>query len=1190
MFENALLGPLRGSGPWQKLERALKAGRLPAAVLEMPDGMKSLFVWALESLTGRPVLAVVPGDVQAARLAEDVALVSGLPVRVFGSRPLALSPAATVSRELVGRRIAALGAALSGGVRVMVTPVDALIPPLPPASAFRGAAVSVSAGEREDMDGLVSRLVWAGYVREDRVEGPGQFAVRGGLVDVYPVTSEDAVRVEFFGDEIDGMRRFDADTQRSSERVDRLVLWPATEAPLIAPALERGVARIRTEMNEALRRIGSRRAGTEEPVWETANSQTPTERLKAWVGEMVERLATGRRLEGVEDLLPCFYPDPDTLYEYMGDPVVVVDEPGRCLERFGNLHKEYGASFAEQMERGRALPCQAHLPAEFPDLLRRWEKKTLITLQQDAQAVGITPGAAVRLPGRSMHVYRGQFELLRGDAARWRKEGLRVAILAGDGRRAARMLETLTDYGMSAILLEEDRALRPGEVAILPASAGQGFESAGLGLCVLSERELFGAARRQVRQRRHRQSADFLSDLAAGDLVVHEIHGVGRFEDVVKLTTDGATRDYLKIRYRDDDILYVPTEQMDRVQKYIGRDDSAPRLSRLGGREWAQTRARVRRSIADMAEDLIRLYARRQAAAGHACGPDTDWQRQFEEEFTWEETPDQLSAIEEIKTDMESPRVMDRLLCGDVGYGKTEVALRAIFKAVMEGKQAALLAPTTILAHQHYATMLKRFEHFGLETALFTRFRTPAEIDRQLGRLREGGVDVAVGTHRLLSEDVRFKDLGLLVVDEEQRFGVAHKERIKAMKESVDVLTLTATPIPRTLHMSMVGIRDISVIDTPPEERYPVQTFVMEYDEGLVRDAILRELGRGGQVYFVYNRVETIDMMAGRLAALVPEARIVVGHGRMREHQLENVMMNFLDGQSDLLLCTTIIENGLDIPRVNTLIVYDADHFGLSQLYQLRGRVGRSNRLAYAYLTWRRDRVLSEVAEKRLETIREFTQFGSGFRIALRDMEIRGAGNLLGSQQHGHMTAVGYGLYCKLIEETVREMRGEAVAREVDTTLDVRVDAYIPGDYIPGAGDRMDMYRRIAAVDSEEARRDAADEMIDRFGDPPGCVMRLMDVALLKHRAARAGVSQVRQTDGEWRFRFSESARIDPAALLAALSRWNGRAALLAGDPPSVRLRPGRDESDPLAAAGALLAAIGECVTGTAPGAGEDRD
>ncbi|NLG36674.1 MAG: transcription-repair coupling factor [Clostridiales bacterium] len=1178
MFDRALLTPLRVSGAWQRLERDLAAGRLPVAVLEMPDGLKGLFLWALHAHLGRPVLVVVSGDVQAARLAEDTALISGLPVRVFASRPLTLSQASAASRDLVGRRIATLGAAMMGEAAVTVASVDALLPPLPPADVFRASCVTLEVGQQESLEGLVSRLSWSGYVREDRVEGPGQFAVRGGIVDVYPVTDEDAVRVEFFGDEIDSIRRFDADTQRSSDPVSQITLWPATESPLDASSLERGVARLRRELAETLRHL--QRPSGEQHVsgFGVARAEDPAQRLRHWVGQIIENLATGKRAEGTEDLLPCFYKETCSLADYLANPVIVADETSRCIERYESLMSEFGAVYAQQRENGRALAFQAQLPALFPDLLHGWEKKTLIALQQVRREADITPRSVLRFPGRAVSVYRGQFELLRADVARWRKEGLRVALMAGGERRAIRMMETLTDYGISAIRLEYDRALEPGDVAVVPAAFGQGFESAELSLCIVGERELFGAARRQTRPRRRRSSADFLSDLSPGDMVVHEAHGVGRFEDVVKLTADGATRDYLKIYYRDDDVLYVPTEQMDRVQKYIGKEDSQPRLSRLGGREWASAKARVRRSIADIAEDLMRLYARRQMSSGHAFGPDTEWQRQFEEEFPWEETPDQLSAIEEIKADMESPRTMDRLLCGDVGYGKTEVALRAIFKAVMDGKQAALMAPTTILASQHYGTLTKRFEHFGVEAALLTRFQSPAEVAQQLERLRSGAVDVAVGTHRLLSEDVRFKDLGLLVVDEEQRFGVAHKERIKTLKESIDVLTLTATPIPRTLHMSMVGIRDISVIDTPPEERHPVQTIVIEYDESLIRDAILRELGRGGQVYFVYNRVETIEAMAAQLSQLVPEARIAVGHGQMREHQLEKVMMGFLEGETDLLLCTTIIENGLDIPRVNTLIVYDADHFGLSQLYQLRGRVGRSNRLAYAYLTWRRDKVISEVAEKRLSTIREFTEFGSGFRIALRDMEIRGAGNLLGAQQHGHMAAVGYGLYCKLIEETVRSLRGYEAPREIDPTLDVRVDAYIPEDYIPSSGDRLEIYRRMAAVDSEEARGDIVDEMIDRFGEPPECVMRLMDVALLRHRAARAGVDQVRQTGAEWRLRLTDGAGIEPAALIATLSRWNGRAVLSAGDRPSVRLRLTRDEADPMAAVGALLTAMADCV------------
>lgn len=1177
-YEQALMGPLYSSAGWQQIERAAQEGKTPCAVLGPSEGMKSHLVAALMLKGYGPVLVITPSDEAAARICEDMEAMGGIRAASFPARPATLYRAEAVSREIEARRIGVLGALLEGHIDVLCAPADALCQPLPPASAFRQAMFTLETGQRIAVETLCMRLVGAGYAREERVEGAGQFAARGGIVDIFPVGAEHPVRVEFFDDEIDALRSFDVMNQRSIEALAQARILPAGECPIDEAAMEYGVNHLRKQVAEGVRRL-KRMAQTAESrrhedtlqsvaLLTGAREQQPWERLTERLAQWEQKLALQGRFEGMENLIPCFYPQTAGLVDYFKPGCLVLDEPQRSKERIENALMEYQRSYEDAMASGGALPIQAQLMRDFEGILESCAGTPLFCFQTMATAqLAVQPVKVVRLEGRGMHTLRGQFDMLRGDLSRWKQAGCRVALLAGSLHRAQRLQATLVDFDIFASVLEKDRELEPGETVILPMSLHQGFEYSQCPLAVISERELFGASRSPKPTRKRRNTGnvlDIFTDLSVGDYVVHEVHGIGRFDGIVKLTADGVTRDYIKISYRGEDALYVPTEQMDRVQKYIGAEGKEPTVNRLGGNEWRNAKGRVSKHIQDMADELLALYAKRQAVKGHAFGPDTPWQREMEENFPYEETPDQLKAIEEIKEDMESPQVMDRLLCGDVGYGKTEVALRAAFKAVMDGKQVAFLAPTTVLAHQHYATMLKRFEGFSVNVDVISRFRTPHEVKQALSRLAAGKTDIIAGTHRLLSKDVIFKDLGLLIVDEEQRFGVAQKEKIKQLKHSVDVLTLTATPIPRTLHMSMVGIRDISVLDTPPEERYPVQTLVMEYDEGMVRDAIYREVGRGGQVYFLYNRVESIDHMHRRLQALAPGVRIAVGHGQMAEHELEKVMMQFMQGEFDVLLCTTIIESGLDIPSANTLIVYEADRFGLAQLYQLRGRVGRSNRLAYAYFTYQREKVLSEVAEKRLTAIREFTEFGSGFRVAMRDLEIRGAGNLLGAQQSGHMASVGYGLYCKMIEETVARLRGEVDETAVDPVLDVKVDAYLPDGYVPDSSDRLELYRRIAQVRSSEEREDVLDELIDRFGEPPAPALRLLDVAQLRSRCMHAGIDSIRQDGFTCLIRFIPAAPIDGVKLFALLTGWDGKLALTAKEPPTLRLILPRDEKKPV--------------------------
>ncbi|MDD4797530.1 MAG: transcription-repair coupling factor, partial [Eubacteriales bacterium] len=1021
---------------------------------------------------------------------------------------------------------------------------------------------------------LLTALSQAGYARLDRAENPGQFALRGGIVDVYPYGEEQGYRIEFFGDDVDTIRRYDPFTQRSDVSVNQARFFPASEAPLDAAALQRGIGFIQRDTEPTIQKMAqdARHSDTAAP-----------QRVRQLAQERIERMLTTGMFEGVEQHIPAFYAQSATLAAYLDDPLVVLDEPARIYESVEQYTKEYHTEFREALRRGEALLYQRGALYDWDTVTRHLQPRRMLGVQDLEYDMQPKARTTLRFTGRALTAYRGQMNRLADDVRIWRRNRYRVIAMAGSDRRANRLADTLIDLGVGAVAITRDRDIAPGEAVVLPLGLRQGFEDPQEKLVILGETEVFGTARARKRVVRAggRSTMDLFADLQAGDFVVHEAQGIGVFRGIVKMTADGQTRDYMQIEYLKGDTLYVPTEQMNRVEKYIGSEGRPPRINRLGGGEWERVKGKVRAQVKIMAETLIKLYAARQKAKGYTFEPDNAQMREFEDNFPYEETPDQVTAIAEIKKDMEGQRVMDRLLCGDVGYGKTEVALRAAFKAILSGKQVAILAPTTVLTYQHYNTVAQRFEGFPLRFDMLCRFRTPPQQQQIIKELSQGKLDLVVGTHRLLSKDIKFRDLGLLIVDEEQRFGVAHKERIKHLKTNIDVLTMTATPIPRTLHMSLSGIRDISVIETPPEERQPVQTYVVEFQEDMVRDAILKEVARGGQVYCLYNRVESMPMFARRLQELVPEARIVCGHGQMSAAQLEQVMLDFYSGKYDVLLSTTIIENGLDVPRANTLLVCDADHFGLAQLYQLRGRVGRSNRLAYAYFMYQPSKVLSEIAEKRLTAIREFTEFGSGFKVAMRDLEIRGAGNLLGAEQHGNMAAVGYALYSRLIDDAVRRMSGEEVVEEVDATLEIKVDAHIPDDYIADMASRLEAYRRISGLQDEEQRSDMIDEMVDRYGEPPRVVLRLMDVVMLKNAAAAAQVELLQQRDMRLVLRFVKDAPIDPVKLLELVAQSKGRLALSAGDPPGLTLNTQSERWDDFyRQARELLAKIVLCKSG----------
>lgn len=1182
---DCLFKPLEELESFVELTRALNEPGVCSAY-GPDDAQRAHLLSAVALKTGRPILVIEPNDMAASRMAEDMNLLLGGGAKFLPGRDVTFLKTAASSHELSMRRIEAIGDCVTGAAKALVIPADAMMFRMAPPEDFTERVIDLSEGMRMEPAELAAKLTAAGYERVHLVEARGQCALRGGILDVYPVGSPNALRVEFFDDEIDSIRSFDVMTQRSISRRATVRLYPAQEFLLTAEVREKALNRLESLLEHAGEGTDDRQSAIEKEfdlipfeeflqlALEDEDAPAPkgkkksagktmsmpqrvrsTSTLMRNFGSVAEALRTGRMPEGADSLLPVLLNYTHTVADYLEEPIIVFDQPDRLRERCENRFLEFKEHFVTALERQEALPIQASLLIGYDELLAKARGgRILLTNLFMRTEQDFRPTRLIKMECRNASGYQGNIRELARDLEQWKRDSWRVALLAGGTARGERLEGALnTQESPAPFMAEIPDELEPGRPVILPITLNRGFLYPEIKFAVVSESDIYGINRQRSRARASSgEKLAAFTDLKVGDYVVHENHGIGQYMGMVRLSSDGTYRDFLHIRYQGADKLYVPTDQLDRVQKYIGSEGEAPKLNKLSGGEWQRQKSKVKQSIQAIAGDLLKLYAARETAPGHAFDPDTPWQREFEDGFPYEETPDQLAAIEDIKRDMEKPKIMDRLLCGDVGYGKTEVALRAIFKAVMGGKQAAMLAPTTILVQQHYATMLNRFAGFPVNVETISRFKTAAEQKAILKKLEAGEVDVIVGTHRLLAKDVKFKDLGLLVVDEEQRFGVTHKEAIKQMKRSVDVLTLTATPIPRTLHMSMVGIRDMSLLQSPPEERYPVQTYVVEYSDGLVRDAILRELSRGGQVYVLHNRVQTIEVMYTRLKKLVPEARIAVGHGQMREHALEDVMLDFYDGKFDVLLCTTIIEAGLDVPRANTLIVCDADRFGLSQLYQLRGRVGRSNRLAYAYLTVNPNKVLTESADKRLAAIREFTEFGSGFRVAMRDLEIRGAGNLLGSEQSGFMATVGYDLYVKMIEDTVKELRGDVSQGDIETRVDVKVDAYLPQEYIANDLLRVEMYKKIASIRDRDSRDDLIEELIDRFGDPNKPVMNLIEVAQLKACCSRLGIDYVTLKGDELHMRFAMAAEIDLVRVLTAVRAFPQYLTVRGGNPPAI--------------------------------------
>ena len=1145
-----LLSALNDIPEYRSLLAAIDNGACPAAFSGLSAVHRAHFAAGIRQELNRPVVVVCADEGEAERMARDLAALSGEAVRTLSAREFTFHNAAVVSRQYEHRRLSTLRALAAGECPLLVCTVESILQRTIPKTLLTQAAQVLRMGERHDLGELAGTLAAAGYTRCEQVEGVGQFALRGGILDFFSPAHPKPVRVEFFGDEIDAMGLFDPDTQRRIENLGAAEILPAAEVlPQFTPGgyggLLEGLDRL---ISQAKRRKGS-------------------ETLVQTLEEDRERLAASTAFPAMDRYIALIYPVMATAADYFPeDAVVVLSESPRVAER--------GKSYLWQLgEDAKALMERGELAGELADFARTFEELTEVLADWPVCYLDAftssrypqRPRTLLNLLTKQLPSYGASLETAVSDLAHYVSDGFRTVVLVSSEQRALNLQALLREQKMTtAVDFQLHELPGYGKAVIAVGGLTAGMEYPVGRFAVLTEGQSLLGKKRRSKPVTNRQKLGSYADLSPGDLVVHEHHGVGRFLEMTKMTVDGVQKDYVKIAYAGADVLYVPATQLDLVSKYIGGGEDAQetkKLSKLGGTDWERAKTKAKKAVADLAKGLIQLYAQRQRQPGFAFSPDSPWQREFEEQFEYSETDDQLRCIGEIKRDMERPVPMDRLLCGDVGYGKTEVAFRAMMKCVLDGKQAAILVPTTVLARQHYLTALRRFAKYPVNIDVVSRFRTPAQMKETLRRVEEGRVDILIGTHRLFNKDVRFKDLGLLVVDEEQRFGVQHKEKLKELSKQVDVLTLSATPIPRTLNMALSGIRDMSTLEEPPMDRQPVQTYVLEHDWGVLSDAMRRELERGGQVYYLHNRVETITRTAARIKEMLGEdVAVAVAHGKMSQEELNDVMTRMSDGEVDVLVCTTIIETGIDIANANTLIIEDADHMGLAQLHQIRGRVGRSTRRAYAYLTYRRGKVLTEVASKRLGAIREFAEFGSGFKIAMRDLEIRGAGNVLGPEQSGFLLSVGYDMYLKLLEEAVLEERGEKPERPTECAADLSVAASIPDRYVPSPEQRMDLYRRIAAIRSEADADDVMDELIDRYGDPPRTVNNLISVALLRADAARNGISQIDQKGANLNF-YLDQFDLQRVSALCGLEKYRSRLLFSAGERPylALRLKKGED-------------------------------
>ncbi|MDO5381889.1 MAG: transcription-repair coupling factor [Eubacteriales bacterium] len=1106
---NTFFGPIRDMAAFEQLNKVLeKKGGQAVSISGCIDTQKVHISSALGS-SFKFRLYITGDEAKAHKMQGDAEFFNKNSI-YYPAKDAIFYSADVHGNQISGERIRCISRIIeelensdSQGLTV-VTTIDGVSDMLIPLSRYRESIINIKVNGEIDTEEFCKNLVRMGFERVPMVENKGQFAVRGGIIDIYSYTDEAPVRIELWDTEVDSIRMFDVESQRSIEKLKEYRIFPATEYLFTEEEIENGIEKIRHEVEEQLEKF------------DYGKRKRSPEQIEA--GNRLNRiLSDAERTGNYEKFLGAIIDNTESFLEYfpLEDTLVVVDEPNRLRECSELSVYEYRESMKNRLAAGYVVPCETNMIKDFSGVvsgMKNYKKLILTTL--DYKPEGFDIDYSLGLEARSISSYNNSFEYLAEDLNRYKKKGYTVILVCSSRTRAKRIVDDLGNLGIESFYTEDfTKEYGKGVIMVTYGSLHNGFEYPVLSFVVIAENDIFtGKKLKKIKKKKHdgRNISGF-NELNVGDYVIHENHGLGVYKGIEKIKVEGVEKDYIKISYADNGNLYVLATQLDRLQKYAAQDtEKKPKLNNLGGTEWAKTKSRVNRAVEEVAKDLVELYAQRQQSKGYKYAPDTVWQKEFEEMFPYEETQDQLAAIEDTKADMESDRIMDRLICGDVGYGKTEIAIRAAFKAIQEGKQVAYLVPTTVLASQHYATFTERMKGFPVTVSLLSSFRTSAQNKETISELKKGFVDVVIGTHRLLSKDVSYKDLGLLIIDEEQRFGVTHKEKIKQLKKDIDVLTLSATPIPRTLHMSLVGIRDMSVLTEPPVDRIPIQTFVTEHNDEMIREAINRELARNGQVYYVYNKVKSIDEMTSHIQELVPDANVAYAHGQMDKRALERIMYEFVNGEIDVLVSTTIIETGMDIPNCNTMIIEDADKFGLSQLYQLRGRVGRSNRTAYAFLLYRRDKLISEVAEKRLSAIREFSDLGSGFKIAMKDLEIRGAGNVLGRTQHGHMAAVGYDLYCKMLNEAVNNLKGIQNEYSFETTVDLDVDAFIPATYIKSEFQKLDIYKRIASIETREELSDMKDELSDRYGSVPGSANNLLKIALIKCKAHKIGIMEIK--------------------------------------------------------------------------------
>jgi len=1143
---NSLLNPLPEMESFNKLLNAVSNNITPILATGVLNSQKSHLIYGIIDSLDAPALVVAENEIKAKEIFEDLSFFYKNNVILYPSKDIIFYSADIKSTDIIKKRFEVIDKILFGSDNklIIVLSIEALFDKLVPKSRFVDFIIKIKEGMLISIDTLCQKLIFMGYERCDLVESQGQFAVRGGIVDIFSPVSDSAVRIEFWGDEVDTIRILDEYSQRSIEKIPSITLYPTRELVFEQKELDFAILKIKKEFNSLLN------------SFEKKSMLSEYENLKEYIGEAIENLEEQKNISGIDKYIGFFYDNCETILDYISDNTIIFyDEPNRIREHSERIFDEFSQSIKSRIEKGYMLPSNADMIFSYNDILFKCSKFREIIFSGLVKNIkDFSLKATYDFLIKSSGTFKNNFQLLIDDLKYLTSNDYRIMFFAGNKIRCERIVKELNSNDITSFFSENPKMLDMSKnvIYVIRGSLNSGFEYVNEKFVVISDKEIFGVEKKKRKKKKNKNSIKIqnFSDLKQGDYVVHDNHGIGIFKGIEKITSDGITKDYMKIGYADDGNLYVAINQMDMVQKYIGGEAHVPKLNKLGGTQWTKAKAKAKKAASILAKDLVELYAKRQSAKGFVYSSDTVWQKEFEDSFPFQETDDQLNAVEDVKLDMEKGKVMDRLICGDVGFGKTEIALRAAFKTVMDSRQVAYLVPTTILAQQHFNTFLGRMRNFPIKIEMMSRFRTPKQQKEVINGLKNGSVDIVVGTHRILSKDLEFKNLGLIIVDEEQRFGVAHKDKMKSLKQDVNVLTLTATPIPRTLHMSLTGIRDMSILEEPPGERLPIQTYVMEYNDESVKDAIHRELARGGQVYYLYNRVKNISEITLKIQRLVPEANVSFAHGQMSERELENIMIEFMQGNIDVLICTTIIETGLDIPNVNTIIIQDADRMGLSQLYQLRGRVGRSNRSSFAYLMYKKDKVLKEVSEKRLQTIKEFTEFGSGFKVAMRDLEIRGAGNLLGAEQHGHMDSVGYDMYCKLLDQAVHEINGESVKEDFETLIDLNINAYIPESYISNEEQKLEMYKRISEIQNQNDFFDVQDELEDRFGQIPGCVQNLLDIAAMKSAAHKIGIISIIQKRQNIILKFKDNSDIDIPKLIEAVKNNSEKLMLSGGESP----------------------------------------